>query len=84
MEPFFTIGAATNGAMDRFAEVFDYAKEVKRIAKETDCIFIPLQKPFDEAIKNGGEVQLLYDGIHPNPGGAHLIAIEWLKVFKKL
>ena len=84
MEPFFTIGAATNGAMDRFAEVFDYAKEVMKIAEQTGCIFIPLQKAFDEAIKNGGEVQMLFDGIHTNPGGAHLIATKWLEVFRKL
>ena len=84
MEPFFTIGAATKGAMDRFAYIFEYAKVVKEIAENTDCIFIPLQKDFDEAIKNGGETQLLFDGIHTNPGGAHLIATKWLEVFRKL
>ena len=84
MEPFFTKGAATNGALERFAYVFEYAKVVKRIAEETDCIFIPLQKDFDEKIKNGGESQILFDGIHTNPGGAQLIALKWLEVFRKL
>ena len=84
MEPFFTIGAATNGALDRFAYVYEYAKAVKEIAKKTNCVFIPLQQAFNDAIKNGGETQLLFDGIHTNPGGAHLIATKWLEVFKKL
>lgn len=83
MEPFHTIGAATNGALDRFAYVYEYAKAVKEIAKKTDCVFIPLQHAFNEAIKNGGETQLLFDGIHTNPGGAHLIATKWLEVFRK-
>ena len=84
MEPFVTIGTATKGAFKRFQEVYEYANEVKRIANETNCLFVPLQKAFDESIKNGGEAQLLYDGIHTNPGGAHLIALKWLEVFKTL
>ena len=84
MEPFFTVGTATTGAIERFKAVYDYAKEVKRIAKENNCFYIPLQKSFNDAIKNGGQEQMLFDGIHTNPGGAHLIATKWLKVFKKL
>lgn len=84
MEPFFTIGTATNGALEDFKRLYKYAKEVENIASKTGCIFIPLQKDFDDAIKNGGEKQMLYDGVHTNPGGAHLIALKWLKVFKSL
>lgn len=82
MEPFFTKGAATNGALDRFEELFKYAAVVKKIANETKCFFIPLQQSFNELIKNGGETQILFDGIHTNPGGAHLIATKWLEMFE--
>lgn len=84
MEPFFTIGDATNGALERFNEVYKYAKEVKRIAEMANVIYIPLQEAFSDIIKDGGANQILFDGIHTNPGGAHLIALKWLEVFKSL
>ena len=84
MEPFFTKGAATDGAFKRFEEIYDYAEVVKKISKKTNCVFIPLQQSFNELIKNGGETQVLFDGLHTNPGGAHLIATKWLDVFKKM
>lgn len=84
MEPFFTKGAATSGAIERFKVLFEYAEVVKRIAIETSCVFIPLQKSFSSRIRHGGETQILFDGIHTNPGGAHLIAKKWLKVFNRL
>ena len=84
MEPFFTVGDATNGALDRFEEVYRYAKEVKRIAELTNVVFVPLQEDFTNIIKDGGANQILFDGIHTNPGGAHLIALKWLEVFKSL
>ena len=68
----------------RFKDLYQYASIVKKIANETKCIFIPLQQSFDELISNGGETQILFDGIHTNPGGAHLIASKWLDVFNSL
>lgn len=84
MEPFFTKGAATNGVLERFKDLYQYASIVKKIANETKCFFIPLQQSFNELIKNGGETQILFDGIHTNPGGAHLIATKWLEMFESL
>ena len=84
MEPFFLKGSATEGAWEEFQDVLKYADVCKKVAEQTSCIFVPLQKPFEELAKNGGSTQLLYDGVHSNPGGAHLIATEWLKAFKNL
>ena len=57
---------------------------VKRVAEKTGSIFIPLQDAIDESVKNGGVTQILYDGVHTNPGGARLIALKWLETFHKL
>lgn len=83
MEPFFLFGIATKDNWDSFQEVLKYAKICGKIGEKTGVIFIPLQKSFDEATKNGGVTQFLYDGVHTNPAGAHLIATKWLEVFKK-
>lgn len=82
MEPFFTHGEATNERFSEFEKVLDYAKIVKQIAEKTNSIFIPLQQDFDEKVNNGENPQILYDGVHTNPGGAHLIALKWLETFK--
>ena len=84
MEPFFLYGSATKDIWEPFQEVLKYAEICKKVAKETNCIYIPLQKDFEEAVKNGGSTQMLFDGLHSNPGGAHLIATKWLSVFKSL
>lgn len=84
MEPFFCDGHATRPYPEVFKAVFDYAKVVKRVAEKTGSIFIPLQDAIDESVRNGGTTQILYDGVHTNPGGARLIALKWLEEFHKL
>lgn len=84
MEPFFLYGAATKDIWEQFQEILKYAAVSKKVAELTNCIYIPLQKAFDDAIKNGGSTQMLFDGLHSNPGGAHLIATKWLNVFRSL
>ena len=84
MEPFFLYGSATKDIWEPFQEVLKYAEVCKKVAEKTGLIYIPLQKSFDEAVKNGGDTQFLFDGLHTNPGGAHLIATKWLEVFRKL
>ena len=84
MEPFFLMGSATKDAWEEFQRVYKYNDICKKVAAQTGCVFVPLQKPFNDLAKSGGSTQLLYDGIHSNPGGAHLIATEWLKVFRLL
>ena len=84
MEPFFLLGDATKDIWEPFQEVLKYAQECKKVAEKTGCIYIELQKDFNDAIKNGGSTQFLFDGLHTNPAGAHLIATKWLNVFKSL
>lgn len=83
-EPVFTHGYATDGIYNELCELSDYAKAVKRLAKDNGCHFVPLQKAFDKATGNQTDARFLYDGIHPNPAGAKLIADKWLKEFDKL
>ena len=84
MEPFFLYGSATKDIWEPFQEVLKYAEVCKKVAERNDLTYIYLQKDFEEAIKNGGSTQFLFDGLHTNPAGAHLIATKWLKVFKTL
>ncbi len=63
--------------------VRDYAKVVKNLAKEYDLYFVPLQEKFEEAAAKYNAENYLFDGVHPTPAGARLIATEWLKVFNK-
>ena len=85
-EPFILEGEATNGEerWKKFLEVKDYAKVAKKIAEDYGAYFVPLQDKFDEAAKKYGVENYLYDGVHPAPAGAKLIATEWMKVFEKI
>ena len=84
MEPFFLYGAATKDIWEPFQEVLKYAEICRKVAEKNNLIYIPLQQAFNEAVKNGGDTQFLFDGLHTNPAGAHLIATKWLEVFRKL
>ena len=79
-EPFFLKGEATGDA--RFADVYEYAKVVKKLAEEYGLFFLPLQDKLTEAAKDGDTATYLADGVHPAEAGAKLIASEWVKVFK--
>ena len=83
-EPFILQGEATDGEerWQHFLQVKEYAKVVKKLAEDYGAYFVPLQEKFDEASKKHGVENYLYDGVHPAPAGAKLIAEEWLQVFK--
>ena len=83
MEPFILHGDATNDHFEEFTDVYNYAKIVRKIAKDYKFPLVELQEPFNEAIKNGGDANYLYDGVHPSPAGAKLIADKWLETFDK-
>ena len=80
-EPFFLIGSATAEKIPKFLKLKEYSDAVKRIAKEYNLAFVPLQGAFNEYAKKHDAKYCLYDGIHPAAAGAKLIANEWLKVF---
>ena len=85
-EPFILEGEATDGEerWQHFLQVKEYAKVVKKIAEDYGAYFVPLQEKFDEAAQKYGVTNYLYDGVHPAPAGAKLIATEWLKKFKEI
>ena len=84
MEPFVLKASATEGAWDAFrGETEKRAAAVKRIAEETDQIFLPLQAMFDEAEKRAPASWWLGDGVHPTPAGHQLIADAWMKTFSE-
>ena len=79
-EPFVLKGEATADRFDRFVEVYKYAEAVKRLAKEYDLYFLPLQETLSK-VAEGNEADYLKDGVHPAEKGAKLIAEKWLEVF---
>ena len=81
-EPFVLKGRATEERYDDFLSVKQYAKICKDLATEYNIPFVELQKPIEEFNQNHAEGICLYDGVHPNIAGAHIIASEWLKTFK--
>ena len=88
-EPFFTDGKATVDTPEipnnheTFCKVYEYAKVVSRLAEEYGLPFLPLQEKFDLSGKKTDPKYYLYDGVHPAPAGAKLIADEWLKLFRQ-
>lgn len=85
-EPFVLRGLATSATeerWERFCEVREYAKVVKKLADEYGAYFVPLQDTLDALAEKNGAETYLYDGVHPSATGAKLIASEWLKVFEK-
>lgn len=82
-EPFILKGSATEETYDKFLQVREYAKVVKKLAKEFNCYFLPLQDKISAFAEKHGVEACLSDGVHPAIGGAQLIANEWLKLFKE-
>ena len=82
MEPFIELGKATEEKWDSFVKVKDYAKIVKKLAREYGLFFLPLQEKLDELSAKYGPDVVTYDGAHPAMGGIALIANEWIKLFE--
>ena len=66
------------------SEIKARQKVVRQIAKDYDTVFVPLQKPFNDALKFAPQEYWLVDGVHPQPAGHRLIQKEWLKAAKDL
>ena len=88
-EPFVLNGSATCATEDmpdryeRFKEIYEYAEELKKLAKEYGLYFLPLQEKFSEGEARIGSEFYAPDGVHPNVGGSALIAGEWVKLFRE-
>lgn len=83
IEPFVLEGDATTAKYDEFLKVKDYAKVVKKLAKEYDIALVELQEEFDRLAEIYGAKSLLWDGVHPDVFGATVIADKWFEVFKE-
>lgn len=83
VEPFLVCGLATKTRLEKFKEVYHYAKVVKKLAQEYGLPFLPLQEKMDELYEKYGEDVHTLDGIHPRISGASEIAELWVDFFKK-
>ena len=81
MEPFILKGEAVEKVWDGMLEVKEYAKVVKKLAQEENCLFLPLQETMDQVSDQHGIAYCLYDGVHPSIVGGKIIAEKWLELF---
>lgn len=77
LEPFVLLTGAVEA--DWIDEINARREVVKKIAKDYNTLFLPLQSVFDEACKKAPMEYWLGDGVHPTAAGHHLIAQAWLK-----
>ena len=84
LEPFVLEGSATSEAYDRFLEVKEYAKVIKKLAEEFGAIFVPLQDAIEKAGAKYGNDAILADGVHPTMKGAAILGNEWLRAFENI
>ena len=88
-EPFVLKGTATENneefpnQYELFKTVYDYAKEVEKIAREFDIPLVYLQEEVSKKAKEKGNAVILGDGVHPVEEGKQILCDEWLKVFNK-
>ena len=83
-EPFVLRGSATDENYDKFLQVKEYAKVVKKLSVEFGTEFVALQDKYDELGAKYGNEKLLGDGVHPTLYGGAVLAKEWLKAFDRL
>ncbi len=83
-EPFMLETGVIVKEWNAFCNTHLYAEIVARLAKEYGLYFLPLQERINKAADKYGKETILFDGVHPAPAGAVLIAGEWLKVFEKI
>lgn len=82
MEPFvLPFGAVQESWLP---EIKERQEVVRKIAEDYNTVFVPLQKPFNDAVKLAPQEYWLVDGVHPQPAGHRLIQKEWLKAAKDL
>lgn len=79
MEPYALKGVRKK--IDSFLpDFYSYQPIAKKLAKEFNAVYIPLQTIFDEAIKKSSLKTFSSDGIHPASAGIELISRAWLNV----
>lgn len=91
MGAFVIEGTATKNKPDQPTRYADFRSQVaemaeisRKLAEKYGCVYIDLQRAFDDAVKAQPGVILSADGVHPTKEGHELITKEWLAAFKKL
>ncbi|MFS0636869.1 SGNH/GDSL hydrolase family protein [Mesobacillus foraminis] len=80
-EPFILNTGSTVEKWDAWKMRLEQYQDIARnLSEEFGAVFVPLQKPFNEACKRQEPSYWLWDGVHPTPAGHELIAREWLNV----
>lgn len=80
-EPFAVLGCSA--VNEKWYPAFDaYRLSAKRLALESEAIFIPFQAIFDEAQKYAPGKYWTGDGVHPSMAGASLMAEAWLNAVR--
>lgn len=76
-EPF----ALWTGVVDDrwFPSFAGFRAAARELANEFADVWVAYQQVFDEAAKFAEPKRWLYDGVHPTPDGAALMAAEWLR-----
>lgn len=83
VEPFVLRGYETKERFEDYQIVREYAKLVKKLAKEFNAPFVAIQDTFDEWTRKYGDDYISYDGINLTATGARLLADAWLNEFYK-
>jgi len=65
---------------DWVGEIAARGEVVRKLAKEFNAVFVPLQQVLSEAAERAGDnLKILRDGVHPTLTGSQIIADQWLK-----
>lgn len=82
---YVTKSTATEECWDVFSsEVKKRAESTKRLAEKYGCVFVDIQKKFDEAIERHPEPYWTVEGVHPSEAGHELMKRAWLEAFEKI
>jgi lysophospholipase L1-like esterase len=61
-------------------EIAARGEVVRKLAKEFNAVFVPLQQELSAAAERAGDnLKILRDGVHPTLTGSQIIADQWLK-----
>lgn len=84
ISPFVLRGKATEERWEQFSICNTYIEIVERLAKEYGLYYLSLQDKLRRAADTYGDTTFLYDGVHPTPAGASLIASAWLEKYSEI
>lgn len=85
MEPFMVRGGITEQNYEKYLQIYEYDRVIRKLAEEYGCGFIPLQEEITRKTEQSGHpyTYIREDGFHPNFAGARLIADRWLRYFQE-